>query len=234
MKRIVRPSLAAAVALAFAGCASIKPATMVLPEGLAASSNEVVLRGLGGGREGQYTLAGNHGEFRRANDRLDVFDIISFDWGSSHVTVDGADVTAPVSAKCGLRQVTAGWQIVRFSAKPLAYECEYTGIDAGLSLQEAKSTQDALMNKARRRGEVRVDGMVLGLRSVHELEGTPLTLEAPIGYVVEDSGHAIGAIELNGSTPRVWLPMDDAATRRAVLLAVLPLAVLWDPAALHE
>lgn len=232
--RIVGTSLVAAVALAFTGCAAIKPATMVLPEGLAASSNEAVLRGLGGGREGQYTLAGNYGQFRRANDRLDVFDVISFDWGSSRVTVEGADVAAPVSVKCGLRQVTAGWQIVRFAAKPLAYECEYTGIDGGLSLQEAKSTRDALMNKARRRGEMRVDGMVLELRSVHELEGTPIPLEAPIGYVIEYSGRAIGAIELNGSTPRVWLPMDDAAKRRAVVLAVMPLAVLWDPAVLHE
>lgn len=232
--RIVRTPLVAVVVLAFTGCAAIKPATMVLPEGLAAATNEVALRGLGAGREGQYTLAGNYGQFRRTNDRLDVFDVISFDWGSSRVTVDGADVTAPVSVKCGLRQVTAGWQIVRFAAKPLAYECEYAGIDGGLSLQEAKSTQDALMNKARRRGEVRVDGIVLELRSVHELEGTPLSLEAPIGYVVEYSGRAVGAIELNGSTPRVWLPMDDAATRRAVLLAVMPLAVLWDPAALHE
>jgi hypothetical protein len=232
--RIVRTLLAAAVVLVFAGCAAIKPAQMVLPEGLAASSNEVVLRGLGGWREGEYTLAGHHGRFRRTNDRLDVFDIVSFDWGGSSVTVEGVDVTPPVSARCGLRQVTAGWRIVRFAAKPLAYECEYTGIDGQLSLQEAKSTQDSLMNKARRRGEVRVAGTVLELRSVHEPEGTPLTVEAPIGYVVEHQARAVGAIELNGSTPRVWLPADDAEQRRAVLLAVMPLALLWDPAALHE
>lgn len=233
MKKIRSP-LVAAAALAFCGCASIKPAAMVLPEGLAASSHEAVLRGLGGGREGRYRLAQNHGEFRRGSDRLDVFDVVSFDWGRSQVTVEGADVTTPVSVKCGLRQVTAGWKIVRFAAKPLAYECEYTGVDAGLSLQEAKSNQDALANKARRRGQARVDATVLDLRSVHELEGTPLTVHAPIGYVVEHSGRAVGAIELNGLTPRVWLPVDDAAMRRAVLLAVMPLAVLWDPATLHE
>ena len=232
--RIVRTLLAATVALVFTGCAAIRPAQMALPEGLGASSDEVALSGLGGGREGAYTLAGNHGQFRRTNDRLDVFDIISFDWGGSRVTVEGVDVAPPISATCGLRQITAGWRIVRFAAKPLAYECEYTGIDAGLSLQEAKSTQDSLMNKARRRGEVRVAGMVLELRSVHELEGTPLSVEAPIGYVVEHAGRAVGAIELNGSTPRVWLPTDDAEQRRAVLLAVMPLALLWDPAALHE
>jgi hypothetical protein len=222
------------VGLALAGCASIQPARMMLPEGLAASSQEAVLRGLGAGREGEYTLAGNHGRFQRTNDRLDVFEIVSFDWGGSRLTIEGVDVEAPVTASCGLRQVTAGWRIVRFAAKPLAYECEFTGIDAGLSLQEAKSTRDALASKARRRGEARVQGLVLELRSVHELEGTPLTVEAPIGYVVEQSGRAIGAIELNGSTPRVWLPRGDATQRRAVLLAVMPLALLWDPAALHD
>ena len=103
------------VALALAGCASIQPARMVLPEGLAAASQEVVLRGLGGRREGEYTLAGNHGRFQRTNDRLDVFDIVSFD-----------------------------------------------------------------------------------------------------------------------STPRVWLPTANPAQRRGVLLAVMPLALLWDPAALHD
>jgi hypothetical protein len=38
---------------------------------------------------------------------------------------------------------------------------------------------------------------------------------------------------LNGTTPRVWLPAGDTALRRAVLLAVMPLALLWDPAALY-
>ena len=232
MRRASR--LWAVVALALTGCASIQPARMVLPEGLAAASQEVVLRGLGGGREGEYTLAGNHGRFQRTNDRLDVFDIVSFDWGGSRVTVEGADVAASVSARCGLRQVTAGWRIVRFAAKPLAYECEYTGVDAVLSLQEAKSTRDALTDQARRRGEARIDGLLLDLRSVHEVEGTPLTLQTPIGYVVEQSGRAIGAIELNGSTPRVWLPTANPAQRRGVLLAVLPLALLWDPVALHD
>jgi hypothetical protein len=69
---------------------------------------------------------------------------------------------------------------------------------------------------------------------VHELEGSPLTVHAPIGYVIEHSGRAVGAIELNGSTPRVWLPVEDSEQRRAVLLAIMPLALLWDPAALHE
>lgn len=232
--RMTRLSTVALVLTSTAACAALEPARMALPDGLSASTEEVVLRGLGRGREGEYTLAGNRGRFRRTNDRLDVFDIVSVDWGGSSVTVGGADVTAAVSAKCGLRQVTAGWRIVRFAAKPLAYECEFAGIDAGLSLQEGKISGDSLKNIARRRGVARVGDIVLELHSVHGLEGTPLTLAAPIGYVAEHAGLPVGAIELNGSTPRVWLPTDDADQRRAVLLAVLPLALLWDPAVLHE
>jgi hypothetical protein len=41
MMSIVGTSLVAAVALAFTGCAATKPATMVLPEGLAASAADV-------------------------------------------------------------------------------------------------------------------------------------------------------------------------------------------------
>lgn len=215
------------------GCASVRPATMVLPDGLAAASSEVVVRGLGGGRQGEYTVAGHRGSFTRSADRLDVFEIVSFDWGVSSLTIEGADIPVPVAAKCGLRQVTARYKIVQFTAKPLAYECDYTGANATLSLQEARQGKDWLASRSRRRGQASIDDYLLELRSVHELEGTPLTVEAPFGYVLEHDGRAVGAIELNGSTPRVWLPAQDAALRRAVLLAAMPLALLWDPAALY-
>jgi hypothetical protein len=216
-----------------AGCASVRPATMVLPEGLAAETSEAVVQGLGGGRKGEFTVAGHRGSFTRSADRLDVFEIVSFDWGGSSVTIEGIDIPVPTAAKCGLRQVTARYKIVEFAAKPLAYECDYTGASATLSLQEAKQGKDWLVSRARRRGQARVDDYLLELRSVHELDGTPMTVEAPFGYVLEHAGRAVGAIELNGSTPRVWLPAEDAALRRAVLLAAMPLALLWDPAALY-
>jgi hypothetical protein len=216
-----------------AGCASVRPATMVLPEDLAAESSEVTVRGLGGGRKGEFSVAGHRGSFTRSADRLDVFEVVSFDWGGSSLTIEGADIPVPAAAKCGLRQVTARYKIVQFAARPLAYECDYTGANATLSLQEAKDGKDWLVSRARRRGQASVDDYLLELRSVHELEGTPLTVEAPFGYVLEHAGRAVGAIELNGSTPRLWLPAQDAALRRAVLLAALPLALLWDPAALY-
>jgi hypothetical protein len=78
MRLLALPAL-----LAVAGCAAVRPATMVLPEGLAERSEQVVVRGLGGGRKGEFTVAGHRGSFTRSADRLDVFEIVSFDWGAS-------------------------------------------------------------------------------------------------------------------------------------------------------
>jgi hypothetical protein len=118
--------------------------------------------------------------------------------------------------------------------RPFAYECEFDGVtNAILSLQEIKQRSDWIAARSRRVGEFRIADRTLELRSVHELVGSALTVDAPIGYVFERNGVAVGAIELNGLSPRLWLPVQDAALRRQALLAAVALAVLWDPAALH-
>jgi len=65
---------------------------------------------------------------------------------------------------------------------------------------------------------------------VHAVEGSPFPLGTPIGFVFEHNGGAVGAIELNGLTPRLWLPAGDDDTRRAAVTAALALAIFWDPA----
>ncbi len=74
-------------------------------------------------------------------------------------------------------------------------------------------------------------GVTVTMRSVHELVGTPLTVQVPIGYVIEHGGQAIAAVELNGTEPQLRLPGGGGDQRRAALLAALALALLWDPAA---
>jgi hypothetical protein len=68
------------------------------------------------------------------------------------------------------------------------------------------------------------------MRSVHAVEGSLLPLGTPIGYVFERDGRAVGAVELNGLTPRLWLPAGDDDTRHASVAAAMALAVFWDPA----
>ena len=70
----------------------------------------------------------------------------------------------------------------------------------------------------------------LELRSVHRVQGSPLPLEAPIGYVFLADGRAVGAVELNGLSPRVWRPAVGLPLRDGVTHAALTLALLWDPA----
>ncbi|MDZ7651452.1 MAG: hypothetical protein U5L03_02215 [Burkholderiaceae bacterium] len=55
-------------------------------------------------------------------------------------------------------------------------------------------------------------------------QGSPLPLEQPIGYVMSHQGRPVGAIELNGSTPRLWRPAPTDALAEPVTLAALALA----------
>lgn len=223
-------------ALLAAGCAAIRPAQMALPAGLEARTVAASIDGLGGGRSGSFTIARNEGSFTRSADRLALFDELAvFNWGGAGYTVRGADFAAPVSARCKLRQATATLGVVEFRPKKLAYECDFEGAapfnTARLSLQES-ATAVGTLGRAERRGRITVGGTVLALRSVHDLVGSPLQLAFPIGYVVEQDGQPLAAVELNGTVPQLRLPTSaPAETRQAVLVAALALAVLWDPAA---
>jgi hypothetical protein len=161
-------------------------------------------------------VAGYHGRFRRSESRLSVFGIWERWAGSTAFE----------------HNVTLG--IVGFTPKPMAYGCDFTSAEGGLparfELQEAREGVPGALMKRERRGQVTMDGATLALRSVHHLVGSPLELATPIGYVFEQDGLAIGAIELNGS-PRLFLsPRADPATRRAIVTGAVALAVFWDPA----
>jgi hypothetical protein len=67
------------------------------------------------------------------------------------------------------------------------------------------------------------------VRSVHTVAGGALPLSAPIGYRIDAGGAPVATVELNGLTPQLLLPADEAQRRDALLIA-LTLALLWDPA----
>ncbi len=213
------------------GCASIGPAQVSLPAGLEARTQLTTIEGLGGGTRGSFRVADAAGQFTRAATRLALFDVVTTDRGAATFSLSGTGFDAPVNARCGFKQRTVAIAAVQFTPKPFAYECEFDGAATGrLVLQEARD--GAATPAAERRGEVNVSGASLALRSVHRVVGSPLPLPHPIGYVMERDGAAIGAVELNGPTPRLWLPEGGTREARdAVLFAALALALLWDPAA---
>ena len=83
------------------------------------------------------------------------------------------------------------------------------------TLQEGRDAGVPKTMQAERRGRIDFNGTTVTMRSVHAVEGSPLPLGTPIGYVFERDGRAVGAIELNGLTPRLWLPA--ATTTRGAL-----------------
>jgi hypothetical protein len=141
---------------------------------------------------------------------------------------------APLFARCTVRQTTMTVGIVGFEPKKLAYECDFSeqgkGVGVRFTLQEGRDAGVPKTLQAERRGRIDFNGTTLTMRSVHAVEGSPLPLGTPIGYVFERDGRAVGAVELNGLTPRLWLPAGDDDTRRASVAAAMALAVFWDPA----
>jgi hypothetical protein len=230
---MTKTTLACVLVLAAAGCGVVQPARMALPDGLQARTEETRIEGLGAGTSGTLRVAGNSGPFTRAASQLALFDVASFDRGGSTFTVSGADFPSPVSARCRFRQNTVTLGIVDFNPKKMAYECDFDGLPgARLSLQETVAGGDVRTMQAERRGQITVNGKVLALRSVHDIEGAVLPVASPIGYVLESGSQPVAAVELNGTVPQLRLPdATQPELRRSVLLAAIAVSLLWDPAA---
>lgn len=217
---------AAAAAVLTSACAGLPAAQMALPETLAAIAPETV-RGLGGRREGDFVLAGTPGRFERSASRLSLFDDrLAFDRvAASYRTAPSSG--AAVAASCRARQTEATVGVLGGAPRPYEVRCQFSGGVSGELILSAPSGVPG--TRAERRGSVSAGGVTLALQSVHRVQGSPLPLEQPIGYVFTQDGLAVGAVELNG-TPRLWRPPAGTPRHDAVTQAALALALLWDPA----
>jgi hypothetical protein len=229
----MRYSGLALAVVALSACGAIQPARMALPDPLRTTA-PVVVDGMTAGQRGEFQAAGYRGQYARSATRLEIFeDLAVFDRGRASYTLDGVMET-PLSARCTVRQTSMTIGVIGFEPKKLAYECDFDtqGKPAGVrfTLQEGRDSGTPKTLLAERRGRLDYRDSTLTVRSVHALEGSPIPLATPIGYVFERDGRAVGAIELNGLTPRLWLPTTDDDTRRAVVVAAMALAVFWDPA----
>ena len=219
--------------LALGACGAIQPARMQLPEPLRATT-PVVVEGMSAGQRGEFRAGGYRGQYARSATRLEIFDDLAvFERGRASYTLDGVMAT-PLAARCTVRQTSMTIGVIGFEPKKLAYECDFEtpGKAAGVrfTLQEGRDAGTPKTLQAERRGRIDYRDTTLALRSVHALEGSPFPLATPIGYVFEQDGRPIGAVELNGLTPRLWLPAGNDDTRRASVAAAMALAVFWDPA----
>jgi hypothetical protein len=226
--RALAAALAGATAL-LAGCASLPAAQMALPPALAARAPEPV-QGIGIGRKGEFALGAERVSFTRGRDRLELFEVVSFDRSPTRYALTRADGSL-VEASCRGRQNTVTLGVLQGNAKPFSFECEWRqhpqGRVAGMTVAAPSWIPGT---RAERSGSFTLGATTLEVKSVHNVQGSPLPLEQPIGYVMSHQGRPVGAIELNGSTPRLWRPAPADALAEPVTLAALALALLWDPA----
>ena len=227
---MTRPITHALLLPLLAACAVVQPARMEQPPGLEARAVATTIEGLGGGTRGSFRVAGNQGSFTRSASRLDLLDeLVTFDRGSVDFTLQGPDFPAPVSAKCEARQTTGTLRFVQFRPRKFGVDCRYQGLVAHFLLVEADPESGVHTLQAERRGEWTGAAGTLSVRSVHTVAGGALPLSAPIGYRIDAGGAPVATVELNGLTPQLLLPADEAQRRDALLIA-LTLALLWDPA----
>jgi hypothetical protein len=220
------PALLAAAVLALSACASMPAAQVALPAPLASQSPELV-EGIGFGRNGSFTVGADRGTFSRGRDRLELFEIVNWDSAKTRYALTLAD-GARAEAACKGKAVEVTWRVLAADARPFSYECEWRGARRAQLAVNAPAL--AVGTKAERSGRFTVNGLTLEVKSLHEVQGSPLPLEAPIGYLFSQGGRPVGAIELNGPTPRLWRPAAGDALHEPVTLAALALALLWDPA----
>lgn len=202
-------------------CAALPAAQMALPESLAAQTTRVV-QGLGAGRSGEFELGGERGHFERGADRLAVFDAVTFDRVSAGYT------TSTTRASCRGRQTEVTLGVITGQPSAFEVQCRYDGPFAGqLTL---RGVSGAAGTQQQRSGRLTAAGVTIDIASVHRLQGSPLPVALPAGYVLSIEGRAVGALELTDSRqPRVWLPSAPGPQQSAVTHAALTLALLWDP-----
>lgn len=222
-------AMAALAAITISACA-IAPADMARPVALQ-SASATPITGIGAGERGSFAVGQNTGSFSRSATKLSFFDLFNMRDGGANFTLQGADFQNGLQVACTMRERAVTIDIVEFKPGPMALGCDVrsNGQIAPVMLEVQEAAAD-FTNHEQRRGRVMVDGAALDIRSVHEIAGSPLPTAAPMGYVFERNGVAVGGVDLNNGPVVFEAPTASTADRKAVLLAAVALSVFWDPA----
>jgi hypothetical protein len=231
-----RTSLATlALAALLSACVAVRPARMALPPALSVGAEQVAVTGIGGSRSGNFAVGPIVGSYTRSASRLALFDALyERREGRATFTLSGSGVNGKIAAECRMKERSVTLAVVSFTPKPMAYACEFVHkgrlLPARFEIQEARTGLAGALMLQERRGEIAFDRVVLHVRSVHSLEGSPIRMATPIGYVFEHGGTPVGAVEINGDPVVVHAAQSDTGTRRAVVIGAIALGIFWDPA----
>ena len=137
-------------------------------------------------------------------------------------------------ATARMREKVIAMEPVSFPPSPMAYACEFSAdgraFPARFELQEVKTGLADELSRRQRMGEIALGGEVVQIRSVHTIEGSPFEMASPIGYVFEQKGRAVGAVELNGQPRLILADPANEGLARTLTIAAMALALLRDPA----
>ena len=210
--------------------AACAPAQMRLPDAFAASSR-TEFTGFTGWNHGRFTAGPYSGGYERSADRLAFFDTFKTNSARAEFTIAGPRISTTIEARCRMRERSIDTGLVEVVTRPMAYGCEFTAegraFPARFELQEAQSD---VLKPYERRGEIALGGEIVQIRSVHRIEGTSLPTLAPIGYLFEQDGRPVGAVELNGKPVLILPAGTEPGLARTLTVAALALGVLYDPA----
>ena len=234
---MTRPILACALAAGLlAACESLPPARMALPSALqAGNAMTLPVDGIGGARTGRFRAGAYSGDFRRSEERLAFFDpLFEMRDGGASFTLAGPEIEGAIKADCRMQKRTLTIGVASFQTKPMAYACAFSQegrpMPARFEVQEVHEGLGGALMREERRGEIALDDTRLQIRSVHTIAGSPFELASPIGYVFEQDGRPLGAVEVNGAPVISLAPGADAEAQRAIVIGAMALGLFWDPA----
>lgn len=209
-----------------AGCSTLSSVQMQLPAGLSENSERVEVRGLQAGQTGSAEVDGQALQFKRKAVQFELGNVAAANSDVEFTLAAPSDAATRTTCRMRQRDINVG--DLFFNAKPFAFQCTFSAPhDASLTLLEGNAlSRISLLQE--RRGELRFQGRSLNVRSIHEGTGLAIASTKPLGYVIEENGKAVSAVQISG-TPMVYLPAKaDNALRQASLQATLALALLWE------
>lgn len=212
--------------LSLGACAGLPASRIELPATLA-TVEPLTLEGPIGVARGDFRFGDLQGSFERQASRLDLFGRVAQDRAlvSYSLKPDG------LRADCKLIGNTAALGVLQLPLKPVHYACSFSREGQPLPQRlELRAEDTAAGTREERRGSFVAGSVTLELQSLHRVQGSPLPLSAPVGYLMRHQGQVVAALDLNDVRARLWQRTPDAAAATAVLQAGLALALLWDPA----
>ncbi len=235
--------------LAVGGCTTARMAGF---DALASRSDldSVEVTGIPGWRAGRFHVGAAVGTVRRVaqTDAIgwgpdaigSAFDNVRIGLAAKYGTIEFAlnrpDLGGDLEGRCRyarteIRDRAFGLDLAA-PQQPLRLSCAYRidGRDAGMLDMVAVAPRTA-SNVEPRIGIVRVNGTELGIHSAHGVEGVPFYMSEQIGYVLDTSegGPTVAAVELTGGSGRRMLLPQSLRQRVPAAVALLTLALFWDP-----